>query len=239
MTHEATSQRQPAVDPEQMRRAVADYVRAVHESYLRRAQLFTPAVQGRLALLEAGRFSVAAVGARHLHLIGTPDPLGDAAGSAATVTGEARPLWWTVAFYDPVIVPALGTLNEADAPAFDGVKRLIGIRRSLYHLTVRPPAELGEHHASHVGLGLVNAHAAQVESFQAVRRARPEQEALVDELEAAAHADLRQAQALLAQAIAPGDARLDALAREPRPDPAAVRSALLDAVGAHGAGRVS
>lgn len=216
--------------PERMRAAVAGYVAAVHAAYLRQALLLPPAVQGRLPLLASERFWVAAVGAHHLHVLATTEPLGSASGREMSVGGEASPLRWTLFFYDPVVLPALGLLTESDGPAFEEVRSILGVRTCLYHLTVTPPAELGEHHAAHTGTGLANSHAAEAREFEAIRNAVPGRERLVEELEGAARAGLVRAQALLARAIAPGDPAVEALAAAERPDPAGLRRAVLRAV---------
>ncbi|HSK36417.1 MAG TPA: hypothetical protein VLA80_06745, partial [Actinomycetota bacterium] len=57
--------------PERMRQAMADFVAAVHQAYLAQARLLPPAAQARLPLLQAPRLTVAAAGARNLHVIGT------------------------------------------------------------------------------------------------------------------------------------------------------------------------
>jgi len=216
--------------PERMRKAVADYVAACHAAYLRHAELLPPAVRGRLPLIAAGRFTVAAVGARYLHIIGTAERLEDPSGREAAVKGEVGPLRWTLRFYDPVVLPALRIFDESEGPAGQQVRSLLGVRTFLYHLTVQPPAELGEHHAGHTGAGLAGAHAASAREFEAIRTAAPDREHLVEEMEGAAIAGLRRAQALLARAIAPGDSAVDAAAAREPPDPDELRRAVLHAV---------
>lgn len=217
--------------PERMRQEVTDYVAALHGAYLDRARMLPPAVQGRLALIGAGSFSVAAVGARYLHFVATSERLVDASGRTASVQGARGPLRWTITFYDPVVIPELALVAESQQPQLERVRELLGVRTYLYHLTARPPAQLGAHHAGHAGTGLANAHAAAATDFQAIRRSVPAAAAtLVDELEGAARAGLRRAQALLARSIAPRDERVRRLADEAAPDPDAVRAALLAAV---------
>lgn len=222
--------------PERMRKAVADYVAACHAAYLRHAELLPPAVRGRLPLIAAGRFTVAAVGARFLHIVGTAERLEDPSGKEASVEGEVGPLRWTLRFYDPVVLPALRLLDESEGPAGQQVRSLLGVRTFLYHLTVQPPAELGEHHAGHTGVGLAGAHAASAREFEAIRRAAPEREALVDEMEGAWVAGLPRAQALLARAIAPGDGAVEAAAAREPLDPEELRRAVLHAVRGAAAG---
>ena len=56
------------VRPEQMREAVARYVEEIHRAYVAQALTFPAAVRGRMPLLAPGPLTVAAVGARNLHL---------------------------------------------------------------------------------------------------------------------------------------------------------------------------
>jgi hypothetical protein len=55
--------------PEDMRQAMADYVRTVHEAYLAQAAMQPPAVRGQMPLLR-GPFTVIAAGVRNLHSTG-------------------------------------------------------------------------------------------------------------------------------------------------------------------------
>lgn len=230
MTGPTEASREPLPGPERMRRAVADYVQAVHAAYLRAARLLPPAVQGRLALMSARTFSVAAVGTRHLHVVATSERLEGPSGREAEVEGQAPPLGWTLRFYDPVVIPSLGLLDESAGPAPEHVRSLLGVRTYLYHLTLQPSGQLGEHHAGHAGTGLANAHAASAREFDAIRRAVPERERLVDEMEGAALAGLARAQGLLATAIAPEDPDVAAAAVREPPDPDGLRRAVLHAV---------
>jgi hypothetical protein len=213
-----------------MRQAVADYVAAVHATYLRQARVFPPAVQGRLPLLTGDRFWVAAVGARHLHLLATLEPLGAASAKEVALDGSVAPLEWTVRFYDPVVLPAVGLLTEADGPAAEEVRRLLGVTTTLYHLTLKPPFELTEHNAGHTGTGLAHGHAAEAREFEALRSAAHGRERLVDEMEGASLAGLVRAQALLAREIAPDDGEVARLAASERPDPRELLRAVLQAV---------
>jgi hypothetical protein len=229
--------------PERMRQAVADYVRWVHEAYVTAARTFPPAVQGRMPLLAGGPFSVAAVGTRHLHLVATREILGNAAatghGPVVAVEGEAPPLRWTVHFFDPVVLPALGLLDERSGPAFDEVRRLLGIRTHIYHLTLQA-ASLAAHHAGHTGAGLAGAHAAAARDFEAIRAALDEARiGLANELEGALLAGLPRAAGLLARSLAPDDPEVTRLAAQAVPDPAALRRAVLHAVRAAAAGGAS
>ena len=62
--------------PEQMRAAVARYVEEIHRAYVAQALTFPAAVRGRMPLLAGGPLTVAAVGARNLHVLATRDSLG-------------------------------------------------------------------------------------------------------------------------------------------------------------------
>jgi hypothetical protein len=218
-------------DPMGMRTAVARYVEEIHRAYLSQAETFPPAVQGRMPLLAAGSFQVAAVGARNLHVLATREPLGPLRDPEVELPGELPGLRWTVRFYDPVVTPALGLVDEAAGPAFGEVRQVLGVGTVLYHLVAQPGSELSGHHATHVGSGLANGHSAADRDYETIRQRARGRERLVDELVGAAVAGLPRAQALLAQAIAPHDRRLAALADEPAPDPEAVRRTLLDSVG--------
>jgi hypothetical protein len=222
--------------PDRMREAVAEYVAAVHRAYVRQGRLLTPAAQGRLPLMGAGRFHIAAVGVRNLHLIATAEPLGTGSrGEVVALDQEAPPLAWTLRFYDPVVLPALGLLDESAEPAFEEVRRILGIGTLLYHLTLRPPADLAEHHAGHTGAGLANAHAAVTRDFDAIRAAvRPGLVPLAAEFEGAGTAGLVRAAALIARELAPTDETVERLAAAAAGgssvDAAELRRAVLHAV---------
>lgn len=220
-----------ATDPLDMRAAVAAYVEQVHRAYLAQADTFPPAVRGRMALLAGGPLTVAAAGARNLHLIGTRETLGPLRGQEVEVAGELPGFAWTLRFYDPVVVPALGLIDEAGGPAFAEVRHALGLGTVAYHLVAQPGSGLTAHHAGHVGSGLASSDSRVARDFETIRSRSRGREALVDELEGAAQAGLRRAQALLARAIAPRDPTVVGLAEDPDPDPDAVRRALLAHVG--------
>ena len=226
---------EPRPGPGRMRDAVADYVREAHEAYLRAALLQRPAVQGRLPLLSGERLTVAAIGTRYLHLVATREPLGAGPrGDIAWIDGQAGPITWRLHFFDPVVVPALGLLDEAEGAAFAAARDAIGIRTYLYHLTLRPPADLDPHHAGHTGAGLAGAHVAEARDFEAIARAVvPDLAPLAAEFEGAAIAHLDRASGLLARTLAPDDPAVDEAAGDPRSGPAdreALRRAVLHAV---------
>lgn len=206
---------------------MADYVRAVHESYLAQAQLQPPAIRGRMALLD-GEFTVVAAGVENLHVIGTRERLPAPGGQEVEIEEELRGLRWKLRFYDPVVLPSLGLIDESGGAAGDRVRRAIGLSTHLYHVIVRPGSELTAHHAGHAGSGLANAHAAEARDFEAIRAHARGRERWVDEMEGAALAGLVHAQILLAREIAPSDETVRAL--DDRSTPAQVRKTVLAAV---------
>lgn len=226
--------------PDDMRRAVASYVEEIHRSYVAQAMTFPPGVQGQLPLLSGAaagtELTAVAVGVRHLHLLATTDPLGPPKGQEVSIPGEVSGLRWQLRFYDPVVLPELGLVDETDGPAFDEVRHILGIATVVYHFTASPGSGLSGHAASHVGTGLANGHSAVARDFETIRSRSRGREALVDEMAGAASAGLIRAQALLARAVAPRDETVGALAdamlrQGTRPDPDAVRKALLASVG--------
>lgn len=221
-------------DPMEMRRAVAGYVDGIHRAYLAQAATFPPAVRARLPLIAAGTFTVAAVGARNLHVLATTESLGPLRGEEAELGGAQEDLTWTVRFYDPVVVPELGLLDEADGPATAGVRGALGISTVLYHLITQPGSGLSPHHAGHVGSGLAGGHSASVRDFDAIRHRARGREALVDEMQGAATSGLARAQVLLAREIAPRNTAVaEAVERSLRgdPDPDGVRRVLIESLG--------
>lgn len=219
----------PPADPEAMRRAMAEYVTEVHAAYLRRAEGLSPAERGRLPLLAGGPITVAAVGARDLHVLATRESLGPVRGPEVEVSGELPGLTWTLRFYDPVVLPSLGLLEQSGQPAREEIRRALGLATVLYHLVAPPGSGLTPHHASHVGTALANSHATAVRDLQRLRRHSPGAQSVVDELERALTVGLPRAAALLARQLAPGDERIEELG--PEPDPDALRRALMVAVG--------
>jgi hypothetical protein len=213
---------------------MAEFVTQVHRSYREEMRSMPPGVQGRLPLLCGGPFRVAAVGVRNLHVVATSEPFGAREDGQVEVRGCVPPLEWTLRFYDVTVLPALEALDEEGGPAVAGVRRALGISTWIYHLVVEPGSALDGHRAMHVGAGLANAHAGAARDFDAMRRQAAGREELVDEMEAAATAGLRRAQAMLAAAIAPGDERVAELARGPAPDPEELRRAVLEALRRHG-----
>ncbi len=144
--------------PEAMRAAMADYIHAVHQAYLE-------TISGRISTerleelpLVSGPFTVAAVGASQLHVIATRElalPLDE---REVTVPGELGPLSWTVRFLDPVVLPALGLLDDAGPTGGQEILETLGVSSVLYHLTSTILGALSPHQATHAGAGLANAH---------------------------------------------------------------------------------
>ena len=216
--------------PEAMRAALADYVRAVHGAYLDASALLPPAERARLPLLEPGPLTAIAVGTAYLHVVATREALPAPTGQEVALDDELDGLRWTLRFVDPVVLPAVGLLDESAGPAQEQVRRLLGLRTHLYHLAVAPGGGLTAHHAQHAGTGLAHAHAAAARDYETIRAHARGRERLVDDLAGADLAGLRFAVAALAARIAPQDARVAELAAQTEPDPVALRRAVLESV---------
>lgn len=207
---------------------MADYVSTVHQAYLTQARMQPPAVQGRMGLLHRP-FTVAAVGVQNLHVIATTETLGPARGQEVEAEDELDGMRWTLRFYDPVVLPALGMIDESTGPASKEVRRTLGITTHLYHLIVQPGSQLTPHQAGHAGAGLANSDIAEARDFDSIRSRVGGREALVDEMEGAALAGLVHAQALLARELAPWDQDLIEVTKTSS-DPTELRRALLAAL---------
>lgn len=210
--------------PEAMRQAMADYVRALHQAYVDAVQTLPPAERARLPLLAAGQLTVVAVGVRNLHVIGTVESLPSLRGQEVEVDDSLDDFAWALRFFDPVVAPALGLIDEGEGPDHEEVRRVLGIRTVVYHLAVPPGGSLTAHHALHAGTGLAHAHAAAARDFDALRAHAPGREALVDEMQGASVAGLARAHVALARVIAPG---VEGLSVDPPSDPQEVRRTLL------------
>ena len=217
--------------PEQMREAVARYVEEIHRAYVAQALTFPAAVRGRMPLLAPGPLTVAAVGARNLHVLATRDSLGPVRGPEVELAGSVEGLSWTVRFFNPVVLPELSLIDESEGPAFGEVRHALGVSTVVYHFVASPGSGLSAHNAAHVGTGLAGGHSAAARDFETIRSRVRGREELVDEMAGAAAAGLIRAHAMLAAALMPRNAALSALAAEARPDPDAVRRELLAAVG--------
>jgi hypothetical protein len=210
--------------PEDMRQAMADYVRALHQAYLDAVATLPPAERARLPLVAAGQVTVAAAGVRMLHVVGTTESLPAPRGPEVEMRDSIDELQWSLRFFDPVVAPSLGLIDETAGPDHDEVRRALGIRTVVYHLAVPPGSSLTAHHALHAGTGLAHSHAAAARDFDALRAHAPGRESLVDEMQGASVAGLPRAQVVLAQAIAPDIA---GLALDPPTDSQEVRRTLL------------
>ncbi len=208
---------------------MVDYIHTVHQAYLSQAAGQPPAVRGRMALL-ARPFTVIAAGVRNLHVIATTERLPAPTGQEVETPDELGELRWTVRFYDPVVLPQLGLIDERTRPASEMVRRTLGVSTYLYHLVVQPGSQLTGHHAGHAGAGLAMSHVADARDFESIRAAARGRERLVDEMEGAAQAGLIHAQALLAREIAPESDTIGAMTAAGAADPTELRKALLIAV---------
>lgn len=223
---------QPVPGPEKMRAAVARYVADLHRAYLAQADTFPPAARGRMPLAATGgRVQVAAVGLRNLHLVATREDLGPLRGQEVEESGSLDGLEWALRFYDPVVIPALGLVDESAGPRTAEVRGVLGVQTTVYHVVTQPGSGLTPHHAQHIGTGLASSHSSAIRDFDTIRSRVRGREHLVDEMVGASVAGLSRAQALLARAISPHDDGVRALAEDADPDPDKVRAALLAAVG--------
>lgn len=204
---------------------MADYVAALHGAYLDQADHLTPGERAAMPLLATGPITVVAVGTRYLHVLATTASLPRPQGPEVEVPGSDRGLEWTLRFYDPVLLPELGIINESDAPDLLAVRRALGIDDVLYHVSVAPGGGLSGHHAQHAGTGLANAHAAAARDYDGMRAWAPKQIDLIDEFAAAQRLGLRNAAHLLARQLAPHDAAV-----EFADDAVTLRRALLEAL---------
>ncbi len=198
--------------PESMRQAMADYVAGVHRAYLEATQGLAPADRGRLPLTAAGSFTVAAIGTRNLHVIATTDRLPPPQGPEVAIDAAEGDLTWTLRFFDPVVLPALGLLDESEGARPERVRDLLGIGSVVYHLTVPPGGGLSAHHALHSGTGLAHTHAAASRDYDSIAALLPERSDAVIEMRAAEAAELGISVLLLARLLAPSDPELAGMA---------------------------
>ncbi|MBI1376475.1 MAG: hypothetical protein GC157_03185 [Frankiales bacterium] len=231
-------------DPGQLREAMAGFVSALHGAYLDQARHLPVGERGSLPLLQVDRVTVLAVGVRHLHVLATTAPLAPPAGPEVAVPGSLPGLEWTLRFFDPIVVPALGAVDESDGPQPAAVREVLGVPDVVYHLSVSPGAGLSAHHAQHAGTALANQHAAAFHDHDTIRArsgggSRGE---IADEYAVADRLGLHRAARLLALQLAPRDERLSAVCADSEADDDAVRAALVAALRApsevpHPAGR--
>lgn len=142
-----------------LREAVAAYVRALHRAYL-------TAGGGRGdAGLAAGRFTVVAAAAHSLHLLATRDEI------AVPETGRDQPaqlegLAWTLVFLDPSVLPDLAAVPSGPGEPLT-VRETVGAGSTLYHLVVGQGSMLTSHHAMHAGTGIAHRERRDVEEGDA------------------------------------------------------------------------
>lgn len=193
--------------PEQMRAAMAEYVKAVHQAYLDAADALPPGDRARLPLFSPEPFTVVVAGTRYLHVLGTTDSLPAPTGQEVSVEDQCSDLRWTLRFYDPVVSPGLGLIDESQEPAPQLVRETLGIRSVLYHLSVPPGGGLTAHHAQHAGTGLAHSQSAADRDYTSMAQIRPSQGSLVSEMYQAHVNNMPTALRLLANELT-GDATI-------------------------------
>lgn len=184
-----------------MRATMADYVGAVHQAYVDAAALLPPGDRARLPLLGMDRFTVAAVGTRYLHVVASDQNLPAPVGQEVVLPGEIAGLTWDLRFFDPVIVPELGLIDESEHAAPQRVRDILGIRSVAYHILVPPGSGLTAHHAQHAGTGLAHSHAAADRDFDTMLGLAPQHESLIAEMHAAQVNSMPHALRLLANEL--------------------------------------
>jgi hypothetical protein len=219
-----------SADPGQLRDAMASFVAALHGAYLDQARLLPLGEQGSLPLLRTDELTVLAVGVRHLHVLATTSPLPAPQGQEVEVEDSLPGLAWTLRFFDPVVVPALGLVDESTGPQPAEVRRVLGVPDVVYHLSVSPGGGLTPHHAQHAGTGLANQHAAVFRDHDTIRAHAGSRTELAEEYAVAERLGLHRAARLLALDIAPHDPALAAACSDAAASDDAVRRALLAAL---------
>jgi len=219
-----------SADPGQMRDAMASFVAALHGAYLDQARHLPVGEQGGLPLLRGSHLTVLAVGVRHLHVLATTSPLPAPHGPEVEISDEVEGLSWTLRFFDPVVAPGLGGIDESDGPRPDAVRQVLGVPDVVYHLSVSPGGGLTPHHAQHAGTGLANQHAAVFRDHDTIRAHSGSRAALAEEYAVAERVGLHQTVRLLAQQLAPHDPAVAAVCADVAADDSAVRHALVAAL---------
>ena len=192
---------QPA--PEDMRAAMAEYVRASHQAYVEASAQLAPADRLRLPLFSTRKFTVAAIGTSYLHIVGTQEDLPAPQGHEICLEQSIGDLNWSLRFYDPTVIPGLGLIDESEGPAINAVHDCLGLRSTLYHLSIPPGSGLSAHHAQHAGTGLAHSHAAAIRDFETLAALAPNKSELILEMNSAYVNNLNNAHALLAKSITP------------------------------------
>jgi len=219
-----------SADPGQLREAMAQFVSALHGAYLDQARLLAVGEQGALPLLRTDSLTVLAVGVRHLHVLATTSPVPAPRGPEVARPDSLPGLSWTLRFFDPVIVPALGLVDESEGPQAGEVRRVLGVPDVVYHLSVSPGGALTPHHAQHAGTGLANQHAALFRDHDAIRAHAGSRVALAEEYAVAERLGLHEATRMLAQRLAPHDPAVAAACADTGAGDDDVRHALLAAL---------
>jgi hypothetical protein len=161
--------------------------------------------RARLPLLAPDRFIVAAIGTRYLHVLGTTEPLPAPTGQEVQLNDSLGDLRWSLRFFDPLIAPQLGLIDEPERPEPLQVREALGIRSVVYHLSVRPGGGLTPHHAQHAGTGLAHSHAAADRDFASIAALVSTKVPLVREMQSAHINQLATAHLLLAHALVGAD----------------------------------
>jgi hypothetical protein len=219
-----------STDPLELRDAMASFVRALHGAYLDQAQLLATGDRGSLPLLRTDRLTVLAVGVRHLHVLATTAPIPPPRPPEVELVDSLPGLSWTLRFFDPVVVPALGLIDESAGPAPDEVRRALGVPDVVYHLSVSPGGGLTPHHAQHAGTGLANQHASAFRDYDTIRAHAGSLAPLADEYAVADRLGLHQTVRMLAQRLAPRNDALTAACADPDAGDDVIRHALLAAL---------
>lgn len=188
--------------PEVMRELVAEYLRAMHLTYLGHVAHLSPGERGALPL--HGHLTVVAAAAHNLHLIATTRAVAATGGAEASIDAGHGALTWRVVFLDPSVLPALGLVDDAD-PLL--VRQLVGVDDVVYHLTIPAGGGLTSHHAQHAAVALANQHTSLSRDGDRLRQALPTQIAEVDELISCARLGLDRAAGLLAAELTGGRVR--------------------------------
>lgn len=183
-----------------------------------------------MPLISGDPFTVIAAGVQNLHVIGTRERLGPPSGQEVELHEQIDGITWSLRFFDPVVLPPLGLIDETAGAAGEQVRRALGVTTHLYHLIVQPGSQLTPHHAGHAGSGLANSHADRARDFDEIRAHVGNKDAWVDEMMGASLAGLIRAQILLAQQIAPWDEAVRSLASNSETSDSDVRKVLLAAV---------
>ena len=125
-----------------MRAAVAGYVAALHRAYVAQADTFPPAVRGRMPLLAGcAPLTVAAVGARNLHLLATREGLGPLRGQEVALHRRAaRPRLDAAVLRPGRRARRSGWLDEREDPRTPRSSHALGVSRPSSTTWSRSPA---------------------------------------------------------------------------------------------------